>query len=352
MEDAGEKQLKLNQEINYKKQIFLQHRSSLQDAYDNLIKLRSYIHIYNTTIEKVTKEEEHDSNNATNNTLKSIQIKSKIDSKDSLKQQIDSTELIIKHLKSELIIATQHFHSIKTNTTTAASNINNGNIIRTSLSPSTSMSQYDNSNSNSTSLIPSPTPSSSSSSSATVEKYLHIRQRVLDLTKSIDEKETELISLSKQYNTLSNEITQLINTTTATAESSVQPPVTPGINSLLSTGASTGASTQYNGGCMTPINIHSSSSSSSAATAMPPLSPTNTTTNNNTNNTYTSSKTPARGAWVLEGTLSLMDVLTGKIQVYSLLVWNSIVYCKCIRISISSYTCIYGHLCYYDILHC
>ena len=323
MDDIEEKQLKLDQEINYKKQIFLQHRSSLQDAHDNLVKLRSYIHLYNTTIEKVTKEEEHDSNNATNNTLKSMQIKSKIDSKDSLKQQIDSTELIIKQLKSELIIATQHFHSIKTNTTTAASNINNGNIIRAAPSPSASMSQYDNSNSNSTSLIPTTPPSSSSSSSATsVEQYLHIRQQALDLTKAIDEKETELISLSKQYDVLSNEITQLINTTTAAESSSIQPPATPGIDSLLSTGA--GSSMQYYGGYMMPINIHPSSSSSAAtATAtIPSLSPTNTTANNNnTNNTYTSSsKTPSRGAWVLEGTLSLMDVLTGKIQVYSLLV--------------------------------
>ena len=312
MDDIEEKQLKLDQEINYKKQIFLQHRSSLQDAYDNLIKLRSYIHLYNTTIEKVTKEEEYDSYNATKNTLKSIQIKSKIDSKDSLKQQIDSTELIIKQLKSELIIATQHFHTITcaTNTNTTTSKNGNHNTIK---EPSVPVSQT---NSSSTSLISSPTPPSSSSSSATVEQYLHMRQRVLDLTKAIDVKETELISQSKQYNILCNEITQLINTTTATAESSVQPPVTPGIDSLLSTGASTGASTQYNGGYMTPINIHPSSSSATDTAAMAPRSPINTTTYNNTNNTHTSSsKTPARGAWVLEGTLSLMDVLTGKIQV-------------------------------------
>ena len=255
---------KLQQQEEFRRQIFVQHRCDLQDTWDNLVKLRQLIQVFCNNVEKTSEEEikDYELKNISNSDpsskgftstnrfkydtyMNDIKLKSK--TKDELKLTLVQKEALLQQMKLDLDLKSNQLMNFNSNPQLL------------------SFQQY--SNESISSAISNNTNNFSPNTMTNVSSYIELRAYIFELSNQIGITEKEYLDLSKQYTQLDTEITQAFAETPMLA------------NSLFND---------------LPAQVTS--------TEVSPLNDAVTTSN--------------KGFFKVEGGVSILDVLSGKANIY------------------------------------
>ena len=274
---------KLQQQEEYRRQIFVQHRCDLQDTWDNLVKLRQLIQVFCNNVEKTSEEEikEYELKNHSSSDLSSkglttsnnrfkydtymndIKLKSK--TKDELKLTLVQKDALLQQMKLDLDLKSNQLMSFNSNPQLL------------------SYQQYSNETISST--LPNNTNNFSPNTMTNVSSYIELRAYIFQLSNQIEVAEKEYLELSLQYTQLDSEITQ------AYAE-------TPILANSLFTGTTDSPGTQ-----LLTTNTTATTTTTAASTEVSPM---NDGLNPSSN----------KGFFKVEGGVSMLDVLSGKANIY------------------------------------
>ena len=268
---------RLQQQEEYKRQVYVQHRCNLQETWENLVKLRQLVHVFNSNIEKAAEEEvkEFDQNHPTDRTSHSSStpqshtthhdsnsrlqydmymngVKLKMKLKDDLKSTLSQKEISLQQMKLDLESQSKQLYSL------------NG-----------TPSMIQNNNANTDGLHNDTQPN--------VSAYLELRRSILTLSNQIEATSAEFQELSIQYTKVETEITESLINTPALLTNSTTP---------------TSIATNVTNGTTNSESILSALSTGEGS---------NSVKNSNDNR---------KGFWKVEGGVTIVDVLSGRANLY------------------------------------